>query len=209
MAQTAGRQVLADLVVRSAIPRITPTADFTAFVRANDARFTDYRELAPIAAEAAAAGAYNEYQNVLHTADTVKNKAKERILAAVSGVYAAAARAQRTELPMNGSFGPGVTGLTGTIVLPANHPSNPFRHRRNPDHSTGFDITRVLNLNFDGLAGDSPASTGYGVDTITGTYAEEIHGLHKPLGPQKNTGLKVSGTFMLNRISLVDALNAR
>jgi hypothetical protein len=47
------------------------------------------------------------------------------------------------------------------------------------------------------------------VDEISGTYAEEIFGLHKPLGPSKNIGLKVAGSFKLHRISLIDALNGR
>lgn len=110
---------------------------------------------------------------------------------------------------MTGNFGPGESGLTGTITMPANHPTNPFRHRRHPDHSIGLDITRVVTLSFDGAAGDSLTATGFGVDSITGTYAEEIHGLHKPLGPQKNIGLKVRGTFTLHRLSRIDVLNAR
>ena len=55
-------------------------------------------------------------------------------------------------------------------------------------------------------------SKNAGVDKITGTYREEILGLHKPLGPQPDTspiGLKVEGTLELNRISLIDTLNAR
>jgi hypothetical protein len=47
------------------------------------------------------------------------------------------------------------------------------------------------------------------VQRITGVYREEIFGLHKPLGPQQDKGLKVEGRFELNRISLIDALNAR
>ena len=37
----------------------------------------------------------------------------------------------------------------------------------------------------------------------------EIHGLHKPLGPAKNVGLKVAGTFQLHRVSQIDTLNGR
>ena len=36
---------------------------------------------------------------------------------------------------------------------------------------------------------------------------EEIFGLHKPLGPNQDIGLKVEGAFVLNRITLVDTLN--
>jgi len=209
LAGTAGREAQASAVARAALAAQIPTPDYTAFIRANDPRFTDFREIAPVIAAAAALGAWNESQNVLHTDTTVQNKAKEAILAAIPSVYATAARALQPELRLTGNFGPGATGLTGTISLPANHPTNPFRHRRHPDHTTGLDITRVLTLNFDGAAGDSLAATGFGVENISGTYAEEIHGLHKPLGPQKNLGIKVSGAFTLHRLSRIDTLNGR
>jgi hypothetical protein len=208
-AETAGRLALAELVSRNTNSAVTPTLDYTAFIRASDSRFIDFKEIAPLVAAAAASGAVTEKSNVLSTAASVANKAKERAIGAIPAVYASAARAVRTELPLTGNFGPGQTGLTGTVILPANHPTNPFRHRRHPDHTTGFDITRVLTLGFDGASGDTPAESGFGVSTITGTYAEEIFGLHKPLGPAKDTGLKVLGTFTLHRISLIDALNAR
>lgn len=208
-AESAGREALAELVARSSLPRQIPTADYTSFIRANDPRFTDFREIAAIAGAAAAAGAVEENANPLHTTASVLNKAKERAVAALTAVYAVAARAQRQELPLSGSFGPGATGLTGTIFLPANHPTNPFRHRRHPDHSIGIDLTRKVTLSFDGAAGGSLTATGYGVDSISGIYEEEVHGLHKPLGPQKNIGLKVRGTFTLQRLSRIDALNAR
>ncbi len=208
-ADAAGRLALVALVARSNLPMQTPTADYTAFITASDPRFTDFGELAPIVAAAAAAGATKENGSVLRTLGSLKAKAKEAIVAAIPSVYAAAARALRPELLLSGSFGPGVTGLQGTISLPANHPTNPFRHRRHPDHSTGFDITRKLTLSFDGAAGDSLQVAGFGVNSISGTFEEEISGLHKPLGPNQNIGLKVRGTFTLQRLSLIDALNAR
>lgn len=208
-AENAGRRALADLVARSNVSRQVPTADYTSFIRADDTRFTDFREMATLVAAAAAAGAVEENVNPLATAMSIQNKAKERAIVAVSAVYATAARALRPELPMSGNFGPGASGLAGTIILPANHPTNPFRHRRHPDHTTGFDITRLVTLDFDGGAGDSLTATGFGVDSITGIYREEIHGLYKPLGPDKSLGLRVRGTFTLQRLSLIDALNAR
>jgi hypothetical protein len=209
-AEAAGREALAEIVSRNSSSVITPTLDYTAFIRSSDSRFVDFKEIAPLVAAAAAAGAAAEKTgNTLSTTTSVANKAKERAIAAIPTVYASAARAVRTELPLSGAFGPGASGLTGTIILPANHPTNPFRHRRHPDHTTGFDIRRVLTLSFNGAAGDALSDSGFGVSTITGTYAEEIFGLHKPLGPNKNIGLKVLGTFTLHRISLIDALNAR
>ncbi len=54
--------------------------------------------------------------------------------------------------------------------------------------------------------GDSERA-GYGVSRITGTYFEEIFGLHKPLGNSQDVGLRTQGTFNLNRLSFVDSLN--
>ena len=99
--------------------------------------------------------------------------------------------------------------MTGTIFLPADHPTNPFRHRRHPDHRSGFDVQRQIRIDFDGDPEDPLEPAGFGVDRITGTYREEVLGLHKPLGPDKDIGLKVEGKFELNRISLIDTLNAR
>jgi len=95
--------------------------------------------------------------------------------------------------------------------LPANHPTNPFRHRRHPDHAVGFDIKRELRLDFDATP-STPGRSSFGVDRITGVYRESVHGLHKPLGPDPENnpiGLMVEGTFELNRISHIDTLNAR
>ena len=106
----------------------------------------------------------------------------------------------------------GPEALKGTVFLPANHPTNPFRHRRHPDHTVGFDVTRKVRLDFDGTPGGALDRPGFGVERITGTFREEIFGLHKPLGPNPVTdpiGLKVEGRFELNRISLIDTLNAR
>lgn len=98
------------------------------------------------------------------------------------------------------------------LFLPASHPTNPFRHRRHPDHTSGYDIERVIRLDFDGAQGDALEAAGFGVDRVTGTYREEIFGLHKPLGPEPDTdpvGLRTEGRFELNRVSLIDTLNTR
>ena len=118
-------------------------------------------------------------------------------------------RSVLTSLPMHGDFGPDGSGLAAEVVLPANHPTNPFRHRRHPDHTTGFDITRELDLTFSPQDDQPTGPSGYGVDRISGIYEEEIHGLHKPLGPNGDLGLKVRGTFLLHRVSLIDTLNGR
>ena len=204
-AETAGRNALDTNVKRYTQPSSRPTSDYNAFVAS-----AAYKGSPAIAASAAVAGAKFEKENSsLSTPESILDKALQQAITALDSVYSAAARALRSDLPLTGGFGPGKTNLRGTLVLPANHPTNPFRHRRHPDHSVGFDITRKLTLNFDGQDGDPLATAGFGVDRITGTYEEEITGLHKPLGPGQNIGLKVKGTFQLNRISLIDTLNGR
>ena len=66
-----------------------------------------------------------------------------------------------------------------------------------------------VRLDFQPASAGIPERAGYGVDRIRGVYREEIFGLHKPLGPQQDIGLRVEGTFELNRVSLIDTLNAR
>jgi hypothetical protein len=80
-------------------------------------------------------------------------------------------------------------------------------HRRHPDHTEGYPITRKISLTVSPSDSESNGRAGYGVTRISGTYFEEIDGLHKPLGPSQNIGLRARGTFTLNRISYVDSLN--
>jgi hypothetical protein len=221
----AGRAALSDLVARYPLPVQTPTADYNAFVASG--------ALAGAAADAALAAADAAIQeratNPLYTPYSLYAAAKVAATEALRPAYLAAARVMRTELPMEGTFGPGsgdprlmstlaqpsdlgLPGLEAHIYLPASHPTNPFRHRRHPDHTSGFSIRRVIRLDFDGAQGDSLEPAGYGVDRLTGTYREEIFGLHKPLGPAPDTspiGLRAEGRFELNRVSFIDTLNAR
>jgi hypothetical protein len=111
------------------------------------------------------------------------------------------------EVVFSGSVSPGST-VTGTIFLGASHPTNPFMHRRHPDHPSGYQITRALTLTFDTANSPNAQQTaGFGVDQISGTYSEEIFGLHKPLGQNQDIGLRTAGTIVLNRVSQVDTLN--
>ncbi|MEK7952867.1 hypothetical protein [Luteolibacter soli] len=201
LAEKAGRDALSDSVVRYSRPTAVPSTDYTTFVRS-----TTFSGAVATAAEAVATAVLKEKADLLATPASMKDKGREAAINALSSVYAAASRSLLTELPMTGDFG---NTLATEIVLPANHPTNPFRHRRHPDHTTGFDIRRLVNLSFQPVDGQLLSRTGYGVDRISGTYAEEIFGLHKPLGPSKNVGLKVAGTFQLHRISLIDTLNGR
>lgn len=221
-ADAAGRDVLSDMVRRYPLPPRTPGVDYNAFVQS-----PGFDGAADIIAAAAARAAIEERaNNPLYTFTSLENAARLAAIDAANSLYAEAARAMRTEIPMTGSFAPGSgdarfvaelsqptdlgpAGLSATVVLPANHPTNPFRHRRHPDHRTGFDITRKVRLDFDSM-GTNSLALSYGVNKITGLYREEVFGLHKPLGPQPNTspiGLKTEGRFELNRISLIDTLN--
>jgi hypothetical protein len=224
LATAAGKAARAELVVRYPIPRTAPTGDYTAFVTS-----TAFKSEASLtAARAALADALLEKaSNPLTWQARVPIVARDAAVNALQSVYSTAALAMRNELLMTGAFGLGSgdprftadvlpqgqlgpAGLTGTIRLPANHPTNPFRHRRNPDHSTGVDITRNLRIDFDAAAstnGVVPAA--FGVTSVTGMYREEVLGLHKPLGPNQNIGLKTEGRFQLNRISRIDTLNAK
>lgn len=204
LAAGSGRDALSSSVARFAGPSMMPSADYTDFVRSQT-----FTGSVPAVASAAAAAALAEKTNLLATPQSIRDKALQAAIGALAPAYAAASRSLLPQLPMNGGFGPDSAGLTAEIVLPANHPTNPFRHRRHPDHTTGFDIRRSVRLSFlDGDAKPLPRA-GYGVDRISGVYEEEIFGLHKPLGPSRDIGLKVRGTFQLHRISLIDTLNGR
>ena len=224
LAAAAGKSALAEQVARFPVPRTAPTGDYTAFVTS-----AAFKTGAPLTAAQAslAAALLEKADNPLTWQARVPVVARDAAVNALQAVYSSAALAVRNELPLAGAFGLGSgdarftadvlpqgqlgpAGLTGTIRLPANHPTNPFRHRRNPDHSTGLDITRNIRIDFDATAstnGVVPAA--YGVTTATGLYREEVLGLHKPLGPDKNVGLRTEGRFQLNRISRIDTLNAK
>jgi phosphoribosylcarboxyaminoimidazole (NCAIR) mutase len=225
LSEQAGRSALANLVARYPLPAWAPTLDYTAFVTSG--AFAG----APAAAAYAAADAaiLERAANPLYTPYSLYAAARLAVIRVLQAAYSTAARAMRTELPLAGSFGPGSgdprrvaelaqpsdlgpPGLEGRLYLPASHPTNPFRHRRHPDHTRGYNIERIIRLDFDGVQGDSLEAAGYGVDRITGTYREEIFGLHKPLGPDPDTnpvGLRTEGRFELNRVSFIDTLNTR
>lgn len=225
LAEEAGRAELSGEVGRQMLPVTAPTLDYGEFIASSV-----FQGAAQAAAQAAADAAIRERAgNALFTRLSVYGASKAAAAAALRGAYMAAARARRTELPLAGTFAPGSgdprftallaqpgdlgpAGLTGTVVLPADHPTNPFRHRRHPDHTTGFDVLREIRLDFDEAPGGAAEAAGYGVKSITGTYREEIFGLHKALGPSPETdpiGLRTEGRFELTRISEIDCLNAR
>ena len=225
MVEETGRAVLSDLVARYVLPTGAPTLDYTAFVRS-----AGFAAAPGVVAQAAVTAAIDERStNPLYTELSLYRAARLAAVQALRSAYVAAARAQRSELPLQGQFASGAgdprrminlaqpsdlgaPGLSGRIYLPASHPTNPFRHRRHPDHTEGFPIERNIRLDFDGDTGDPLQPVRQGVDRVTGTYREEVFGLHKPLGPDPVSspiGLRAEGRFELNRISYLDTLNTR
>jgi len=112
-----------------------------------------------------------------------------------------------TGVPLVGSF---VTNgsVTCTLNLPFDHPTNPYYHRYHPDHDNldatykmtvpeAYSLTRKVELNFTPIGSGVPS---YGVDGLDGIYQETVSGLHK-------VPLLTSGTFTLQRISIVNVLN--
>ncbi len=203
LAEAAGREALDTQVARYPRPSSVPSTDYSTFVRSQE-----FAGSVAAAVNAVAEAAIKEKQNLLATPTSIRDRALAAAINALTPVFSSASRALLTELAMSGEFGAGGSGLAAEIVLPANHPTNPFRHRRHPDHTVGFDIRRLARLDFSAQE-DQPGRAGYGVDRIAGTYNEEIFGLHKPLGPSRDIGLRVRGAFQLHRISRIDTLNGR
>lgn len=143
------------------------------------------------------------------SANTANIQANGAAIAAmtVANIYSTADTVVMNEALMSGSISPGQP-LSGTIYLGASHPTNPFKHRRHPDHTIGFPISRAISVQFDSASSTNAQQiSSFGVDQITGSYREEISGLHKPLGPNQDIGLITEGTVKLSRVSTVDTLN--
>jgi hypothetical protein len=158
------------------------------------------------AAAAARTAAATEYESGLRGQD-LTNAVRSKVLIALGTLSQMADGVSLNELPMTGSLAKGAT-LTGHIFLGAYHPTNPFRHRRNPAHRGGYDITRSLKLTCaTPQGGEDFDTTERGLDRLTGVYEEEVKGLHKPLGQAGEYGLKTKGTFVLDRISHDATLN--
>jgi len=168
---------------------------------------------AAAAAAAAAQAAYQASTNSGATPQAIYDQASSAALIAMNGgpqeaspsAFKGGDALTRNEVPMDGSLAAG-NAVSASFFLGAFHPTNPFYHRRHPDHRQGYDIIRTLQLVTDAAPTNS-VSGGFGVDRLTGVYREEVHGLHKPLGPGRDIGLKTEGVFTLNRLSLVDILN--
>ena len=101
------------------------------------------------------------------------------------------------ELPLAGDFAIG-SSVTGTNKMSETFDRNPFKHRYHPDHQKGYDISRVIGLEFTPAPTNAPP--GYGERVLDGIYRETVTGLHR-------TNIVVSGTFRLNRIATTAVLN--
>jgi hypothetical protein len=113
-------------------------------------------------------------------------------------------------LNLSGAFAMGEK-LTAALVLPLDHPTNPFKHKYHPDHDNlnprfdgpapeSFTTTRQIELEPQAAPPDEPAVPDYGYNVIGGAYRETITGIHKRV-------IRVSGTFRLSRVSLIPELN--
>jgi hypothetical protein len=113
-------------------------------------------------------------------------------------------------LPLAGTFAIG-QNLSGTLTLPQEHPTNPFKHKYHPDHDNltarfdgpaveAYQTTRAIRLEFTASPPDGPAVPDFGHNEMGGLYRETITGIHKQ-------PIHVSGTFRLTRVSQIAELN--
>ena len=161
---------------------------------------------AATAAAAAAAALLEKSAEGLGGQD-LDDAVNSEVLIALGTVLQMADGVSLNEAPMAGALTKGGV-VEGDIFLGAYHPTNPFRHRKNPAHRGGYDIERHLTLTVsDPDGGADFDTTERGVDRLTGIYEEEIFGLHKPLGQNGEYGLRTKGAFVLDRISRDATLN--
>lgn len=179
-----------------------PSEEYTAYVSSSD--YPDAASQAAITAAAEASFQVNAGEDDEKRLQFLVRRAVSRALVASRNEVAAI---PQDRVILDGSFVDGST-VEGTLYLPALAPTNPFLHRLHPDHSEGIAIERRISLELDNSVETGVISrAGYGATVVSGTYNEEIFGLHKALGPNQDIGLKTQGTFTLNRISLIDTLN--
>ena len=114
------------------------------------------------------------------------------------------------DLPMTGAFDP-AGQLEITLPLPADGPTNPYKHRYHPDQDNldaeflnpqieAFEVTRTLTLQFSPIHPAGRPSPGWGSNRVGGTYLESVDGLHR------NT-IYGEGIFFLTRVAATAQLN--
>jgi hypothetical protein len=113
-------------------------------------------------------------------------------------------------LNLSGSFAIGQS-LAGTMTLPHDHPTNPFKHKFHPDHDNlnvrfdgpaieAYSTTRQIKLDLTASPPGGPVVPDFGYNEMGGAYAETITGIHK-------NAIHISGTFRLTRVSVIADLN--
>jgi hypothetical protein len=113
-------------------------------------------------------------------------------------------------LDLSGAFAIGQS-LTGTLTLPYDYPTNPFKHKYHPDHDNlnehfdgpkieSFTTTRAIQMDFAAGPPAGPAVPDFGYNEMGGVYRESIAGLHKRT-------IYLRGTFRLSRVSQIAELN--
>jgi len=122
-----------------------------------------------------------------------------------------------TTLPLDGTgFGVPGSALTGTIIDPAEGPTNPFRHGFHPDHDNldakfeafapeAYEVTRAIEFRFadrdpalaNSSAGNPPE---WGWELVGGLYRETVSGLHR-------NPIVVEGSFRLRRAAITGELD--
>lgn len=109
----------------------------------------------------------------------------------------------------SGTFAAGGT-LTVSIPLPADDPTNPFRHLYHPDHrlpEQSYNVDRAISLTFSDRDGDGiplPGAPllGWGSSEVGGVYGETMSfDKDGPAGGDVPYVVKIEGTFLLRRVS--------
>jgi hypothetical protein len=117
----------------------------------------------------------------------------------------------RFEQPLSGTIGPGQM-LTGTVMVGANHPSNPFLHTYHPDHDNkdarfetvlpdGIEshrVDRAITLTIKAAA-DPGEGPEWGTSLLSGTFSESVTGIHKQ-------SILASGIFAIGKVSDIAVL---
>lgn len=178
-----------------------PSSEYTDFVTG-----AGFQATAETAAQTAAAEAVFQKGAGVTDRDDLKFLTKRAVSKALLSARNQAAVLPQSSIPLSGELEVGGE-LEGVIYLPALAPTNPFLHRQHPDHTEGFPITRQISMTVAAPGPEDSGRSGYGVTRLSGTYLEELFGLHKPLGSGQNVGLKTQGRFTLNRLSFADSLN--
>lgn len=113
-------------------------------------------------------------------------------------------------LPLAGSFAINST-VSGSYTMGADAPMNPFKHKYHPDHDNldatftsfraeAYEFSRSFQLTFSPTNTVGLTPSDYGYTTLSGTYRETMHGLHR-------TDIVATGPFQLRRVISTPVLN--